>query len=316
MKKEQKIHSVDFKVTASGYGAVNWNGSISIMKDGKVLKNHSMPKIRGFHPTDKNGKYHDIEKIDLSGCNLYVSSNCTLYHAYKEHNFDAQIGVENKENLLKLIPSEIGLVKGYVGTENKLNVKKTAPLSSLDLIDQLNNYNFEQFSNRRKGGKDNNSIFSKTTFGDTLYEGKCTISIEELQFISLDRKFENCAFDASNKEGIQLSKDIEKFLKEKSGNPDVKATFHPNYVQVGTIFQEGEKGILLNDAAMDVLVDLTIDRFKNLYIRQGKGYLVVDNVEVDYNSGAPMRIFKDKTSADPVKKYPYFTYFKAVDLQK
>lgn len=50
MKEISGIKSIDFKIDASGYGAVNWNGSISLYNKeiGKQIDNHSIPKLRGY----------------------------------------------------------------------------------------------------------------------------------------------------------------------------------------------------------------------------------------------------------------------------
>ena len=65
--------------------------------------------------------------------------------------------------------------------------KRTSPLLLLeDFVDQLGNGNFEQFG--QAGVRDSSSFFSKTTFGDTEYISYGSISIEQLEFISLRQK--------------------------------------------------------------------------------------------------------------------------------
>ena len=49
MSKVTGVKSVDFKITAYGYGVVNWNGPTSLTgNDGKTVDNHTLPKLRGF----------------------------------------------------------------------------------------------------------------------------------------------------------------------------------------------------------------------------------------------------------------------------
>lgn len=50
----------------------------------------------------------------------------------------------------------------------------------------------------KTGKRDETSFFSKTTFGDTKYTSYGSISIEQLQFISLDNKFDRCAMVKKN----------------------------------------------------------------------------------------------------------------------
>lgn len=88
------------------------------------------------------------------------------------------------------------------------------------------------------------------------------------------------------------------------------AVYHENYVRRGAIFNEGEAGILLSDEAIEALVLYTLDMIEHLSIKQGKGYLVVDHLVVDYNdSRKMMRIKRDIDSIEPIKKQPFAVYF-------
>ena len=83
-----------------------------------------------------------------------------------------------------MIVSVTGLIRGYVVPSSQN--KRTSPLLMEDFVDQLGNGNFEQFG--QAGERDSSSFFSKTTFGDTEYKSYGSISVEQLQFISLDKK--------------------------------------------------------------------------------------------------------------------------------
>ncbi|WP_404360685.1 hypothetical protein [Methylotuvimicrobium sp. KM1] len=49
MNKITGIRSVDFKITALGYGVVNWNGPTTLMGDeGKTVDNYTLPKLRAM----------------------------------------------------------------------------------------------------------------------------------------------------------------------------------------------------------------------------------------------------------------------------
>jgi ATP-dependent protease HslVU (ClpYQ) ATPase subunit len=79
---------------------------------------------------------------------------------------------------------------------------------------------------------------------------------------------------------------------------------------MGTIFDEGEAGVLLNDDAIQLLVNEMLNRIENLVIRQAKGYMYVDDITVDYNTGRMMRIKEDSKSInqnnDNIKYAVYF----------
>lgn len=91
------------------------------------------------------------------------------------------------------------------------------------------------------------------------------------------------------------------------------ATFHSNYVRKGTIFEEGECGILLNNDAIEAIIEHTLSRIANLNIRQAKGYMYVDEITVDYNdSHKMMRIKRDESEivSEPLIDYAQYFYAK------
>lgn len=318
MKQEKiiGIKSVDFKIVAKGHGVVNWNGPTTLVGDGgKTVDNHTMPKLRGY--TNLSGKEKDTgykykkeaTDLDFKKNPLYISQNCVRHHLFREQAFDVHYATE--KNIQNLLASLTGLMRGYVVPSSQN--KRTSPLLLEDFVDQLGNGNFEQFG--QAGARDSSSFFSKTTFGDTEYISYGSISIEQLEFISLDKKFDRAAMSVKTGEGEEVAKLIEAYIvsiDEKNRSP--KATFHENYVRNGTIFEEGEVGILLNSDAVDVLIDVTISKLKELTIRQAKSYMYVDEVMVDYNDGSTMmRIKNDESSISNAPQSPYATYFYAKD---
>ncbi len=331
MNKVTGIKSVDFKITAYGYGAVNWNGSteLTIEVDGKnkTVTNHSMPKLRGYNNIkgyweDGNPKFKSPQNVNFSETPLYISSNCLRHHLFREEFVDLQ-SPEIIDNMDKLLCSITGLVRGYVipATEHK----RTSPLLLTELEDVLHNGNFEQMGSsgskekkKTKSGEDKStSMFSKTTFGDTQYVGYGSISIEQLQFISLDEKFSRKAMNIdNNKDGEKLAEQLTNFLKLLGGSPNTKATYHKNYVRKGAIFKTGEAGILLNEDAVDILINVTLDLIKNINIRQAKGYMYVDEILIDYNDGLTgrdmMRIKHTPSNTQPTKDAAYAIYFEGI----
>jgi len=310
------IRSVDFKIIAKGHGVVNWNGPTNLQgEDGKTVDNHTLPKLRGYsnlsgREKDTGYKYRkEATDIDFKKTPLYISQNCVRHHLFREQAFDLHYA--DKKNIKKVLASLTGLVRGYVvpSTQNK----RTSPLLLEDFVDQLGNGNFEQFG--QAGVRDSSSFYSKTTFGDTKYISYGSISIEQLQFISLDKKFDREAMEIKKGEGEEVAKMITEYiisLDTKNRLP--KATFYENCVRNGTIFEEGENGIILNDDAVDILIDETLRKLNELVIRQAKSYMYVDEVMVDYNdSPKMMRIKQDESninSSPKDKKYAHYFYSK------
>ncbi|WP_227430502.1 type I-Fv CRISPR-associated protein Cas7fv [Psychrobacter sp. I-STPA6b] len=316
MSKITGIKSVDFKVTACGYGVVNWNGPTSLSNEGKTVDNHTLPKLRGF--TNLTGKIKEetgykykkeATDIDFKETPLYISQNCIRHHLFKAQAFDLHYA--DKNNVEQVLISLTGLIRGYVIPASQY--KRTSPLLIEDFVDQLGNGNFEQFG--QAGERDSSSFFSKTTFGDTQYKAYGSINIEQLQFISLDNKFDRASMTIEDTQGEELAQKITDFIKTLDPSKEPNATFHENYVRQGTILEIGEAGILLDDTAIDILVNTTIQMLQDLAIKQAKGYMYVESIEVDYNdSNKMMRIKRSPEEANPTKdNQNYAIYFKAKD---
>lgn len=313
MEKVTGIKSVDFKVVAKGHGVVNWNGPTNLAQEnGNTVDNHTLPKLRGY--TNLSGRVKDTgykyrkepTDIDFKETPLYISQNCIRHHLFREQAYDVHYA--KKSNLQKVLASITGLIRGYVVPESQN--KRASPLLMEDFVDQLGNGNFEQFG--QAGERDSSSFFSKTTFGDTEYKSYGSISIEQLQFVSLDKKFDREAMEIKDGQGVEVADAVTQFIKTLNPNLNSEAIFHPNYVRKGTIFEEGEVGILLNDDAVHALVEHTLDRISNLSIRQAKSYMYVDKVIVDYNeSNKMMRIKSDEGSIMEERQSVYASYFYA-----
>lgn len=311
MKKIEGIKSVDFKIKAYGHGVVNWNGPTTLSSEGKTVDNHTLPKLRGY--TNLTGKVKEetgyqykkeATDIDFKETPLYISQNCIRHHLFRDQAFDLHFAGE--KSLEQVLASITGLIRGYVVPASQC--KRTSPLLLEDFVDQLGNGNFEQFG--QAGERDSSSFFSKTTFGDTEYVSYGSISIEQLQFISLDNKFDRCAMVIKDNQGEQVAKSVEDFIKSLNPERNPKAVFHANYVRKGTIYEQGEVGILLDQQAITTLIETALEMLEELAIRQAKGYMYVDSIEVDYNdSNKMMRI---KRSPEDVKSQPqsdYAVYF-------
>ena len=315
MKKVTGIKSVDFKIKALGHGVVNWNGPTSLTGDGgKTVDNHTLPKLRGY--TNLTGKVKEetgykyrkeATDIDFKKTPLYISQNCIRHHLFRDQAFDVHYANKSKtDKLTNMLASVTGLVRGYVVPSSQN--KRTSPLLIEDFVDQLGNGNFEQFG--QAGERDSSSFFSKTTFGDTEYIAYGSISIEQLQFISLDKKFDREAIGIKVGQGESVAQAVQDFIQSLNASLKPIATFHENYVRSGTIFEEGEVGILLNQDAIQALVDYTIELISELSIRQAKSYMYVDEVLVDYNDGNKMmRIKRDEGSIAVTPDIEFATYF-------
>lgn len=331
MQKVTGIKSVDFKITALGHGVVNWNGPTNLaQEDGSTVDNHSLPKLRGY--TNLSGRVKDNgyqyrkepTDIDFKKNPLYISQNCIRHHLFRDQAFDIHFAAE--KSLQGVLASITGLVRGFVVPSSQC--KRTSPLLMEDFVDELGNGNFEQMGRsgtkadkeaskevdgEKVKAKKSTSFFSKTTFGDTKYTSYGSISIEQLQFISLDKKFDRCAMVIKEGQGEEVAQGVQDYIQSLNSTLNPQAMFHENYVRGGTIFEEGENGILLNNDAIQALIEHTLQMISELSIRQAKSYMYVDDVLVDYNdSHKMMRIKRSEgdISEQPTSDYAVYFYAK------
>jgi hypothetical protein len=314
MEKVTGIKSVDFKITALGHGVVNWNGPTTLTGDGgQTVDNHTLPKLRGY--TNLSGRIKEetgykykkeATDIDFKKTPLYISQNCIRHHLFRDQAFDIHFAAE--KSLQGVLASITGLIRGYVVPSSQC--KRTSPLLMEDFVDELGNGNFEQFG--QAGERDKSSFYSKTTFGDTKYTSYGSISIEQLQFISLDKKFDRCAMVIKEKQGEEVAQAVQAYIQTLNADLKPQATFHQNYVRGGTIFEEGENGILLNNDAIQALIEYSLKMISELSIRQAKSYMYVDEIVVDYNDSHKM--MRIKHSEGDIAEQPssdYAVYFYA-----
>jgi hypothetical protein len=300
MNKVIGVRSVDFKIEASGYGVVNWNGTVAVTgPDGKEINNHSVPKLRGF--SNKSGKVKEESgyeykisalDVDLEKTPVYISQNCLRHHLFRSESFNVTAEL-SADDATKLLCSPVGLLRGYAISGSQPLAKKS-PLLLEDFVEQTGNGNFEQMG--KSGSRDQKTtMYSKTTMGETKYVGYGSISIEELSFISLDNKFGRSAVKSpyAAVDGEKLAGEITDFLKkiDFDGKMNPEAKYNECYVRNGSIMDLGEAGIVINSDGCALLVRLMLDKLESLYIQQSKGWMRVDTVTVDYNdSKKPMRV--------------------------
>lgn len=327
MNNIKGIKSVDFGILASGHGVVNWNGTLN--KSSKLVisgneitainNNHMVPKIR-------NGK-------------MYISSSCIrhfLFHDEANAIFLSEQGLSNakdndellRKKLLKIIGSSIGLVRGFMETCEGSGTEGVSRRSALQIIDfketkgEVNA--FEQHTNSygvdKNNKKDKNSIFSKTTFGETQYESCGSLSIEQLQFINLTQDLNKSAFPlsrlAEERYGQinEISKSINEYLSKI--NQFMGLELSPNaehgiYQRRNQLVDYAQEGFLLNDDAIDCLVSYFIYKIENFSIEKSDAFMQIDTVNVVYNETVRRHRFSDMIDSIDKKSY-YAKYYEKV----
>lgn len=309
------IKSVDFFIKATGEGVINHNGAISVYNPSAkaYIDNHLFPKLRGLDPmrkiaNDEKTKGLSLGDPELGNAVLIVSANCIRSHIFKNVSFGIQD--VTRATAGDALASLHGLVRGYLITDGGANFARKSALYLTDFECKNPQLTYNQAS--KAGARSETSIFSYFNTGSNLeYSAKGSLSIEDLQFIPLENSLGRSSYSEaiSEEEGTLIATHITEYLCDLSGNKLVEATFVNNAIRKGSFAQNGEAGILLNTHAIDVIVKEIIDMISSLYIRQGKGYLRVTDVVVDYNTGQTLRAENDFSKAQEKNNQEYALYY-------
>lgn len=335
IQKIEGIRTVDLKIKASGFGVVNWNGSMPLFNKqiSKTVNNHRVPKLMNFdmfkrrENEDGSASYtRSFDDKELLNSKIFVSQNCIKSHLFKDESFGLQ-KVTN-DNVLNVIPSMIGLVRGYVIAEGSSSFKRKSPLLLEDFLTDFdgakeNNGSiaFEQFAN--KGERNETSIFSEHNVKEVEYLGYASINIEDLQFLPLENYFDRSCYKNSltKEDGENVAKLITNRLKSytylneyKNLNPI--ATFETNYVRKNSIDKIGEAGVLLNNDALTIVVKEIIQMFKDLSINQGGGWLKIDDVTVDYNNSKNLMRIKNNHEINSEMNDEFAIYYQNIEISE
>jgi len=288
-------------------------GSIGEGNNFAVISNNDVISIKSIY-----GK--TIERDSISNSDMFSCTHCGFLTSY-------EIDLQNHMNDFHLNNCETDKNNMF---SRKNKSKKLTGLSEQENI--LQNYQAQPKHNKPRSQpnlsvkpKNKVKIKSKSPLKKVkqpkiikLKPEKAPVTVKkmsvELQtmksFISLDKKFDRASMLIKEGEGEKIAETVQNFIKSLNPTKEPKAIFHKNYVRKGTIFNEGEVGILLDNTAIDILVNETLNMLQELVIKQAKGYMCVDTLEVDYNdSHKMMRIKRHPDQANPEPQTDYAVYF-------
>ncbi|MGK0289824.1 MAG: hypothetical protein ACI86H_001271 [bacterium] len=316
-RKIEGIKSVELKISASGFGVVNWNGS----SDESKYNNHLVPKMRTNKISNEKSMYISRNCIRH---NLFVDESRS-FNQYKLEQTKSELGTAKIQLIVKkALASIVGLVQGYMVTgKGSSSFTRTSPLLVEDFRELRGEQNpaevgVNSYAVDAEGNKDKNSLFYQHSFGETEYEGYACILIEDLQFIPLGNNFAQPAYPTKLDDKKDI-KEIQKVIKEylqklgadldKSKKPDISVG---DFERKGSLIPSHEFGLLLNQDAIGLLVQDVIRRFNDLSIVQGKGFMRVDDVKVHYNSGNKAMVVKRSDNLTESKETKYAEFYQAI----
>ena len=340
-KKISGVRNVSIKLEAEGCGVVNWNGTAQYFDvkgykpdgapiKGKVISNHRVGKHLGFRA---GALTVDPPVIDPIKNPLFVSPNFVrnaLFKADSESMHlmnqavkDDDARTKNQrtfEECLAVLASPIGLLRGYLFTGNSWNRKSPLMVEPLVEVGGQGSFYHQMASGGSKGGqeegKSDTSLYSQNDYGDTRYVGYASINIEDLQHIQISNELDQESIGCNTLEERQrvasaIAESIERMKGPQHQDLKPKAELG-HYCRVNSSFDDTQELVVLNDDALDILVDYIVELFEEFSI-QNKGWVAACSVTRDYNTKPfPMGIKKPEHECTTERTEPYARYFERV----
>lgn len=310
------IKYVQMNINASGFGCVNTNGSINPKTGkeggGKDYANHIFSKTRnGKLYISANSVRGHLFEAEARGLAMTSATGYAPHENTKKNTQEGKkgaIALNLKDSCLvsqRLATSHLGLMRGYMLAESNLgSIKRKSPLTVLDWVNEIGECNVKEFMTNHNAIDDDgklakNSIFTADTWGDTKYQGKVIISIENLQFVSLDTRLghQSVRFLADAKKDNVRDKvdayisDLESMLRDVAKNVGMNeenckkvGVTYGLFVKNGVLFNHSEEGVLLNKYAIHALVLQTYMNFKKFKITKAKSFVAVDSIDVHFET--------------------------------
>ena len=319
------IVSVDYLIRATGEGVVNRNGTAPAFSPAAdaVVTNHEWPKLRGFDPFRRRNDTHGGETwarlcslgdADLDEAALVVSAACWRSALFRDVSFGLRQVTD--DNIEAVLASLHGLVRGYfTPTPGQRRSRKT-PLLATELVCERPGLRFDQGSTALLQGTERQaaSIHSHfATDAELDYRGKASLSVEDLAWIPLEDSLGRTAYlpsvtwEAGERIAARIT-DALCAIAPAECRPT--ATFLTDVVRRGAVDPAAEAGVLLDDDAIRVIAEEIRTLIDRLVIRQGRGYLAVTDVLIDYNdSTRPFRAECDRGLAVGLPTMPFARYY-------
>lgn len=296
MKIFKNVRSIQFELTLKGDGCVNFDSteqleylrSVNIVKygdssfynNGKALSNilFSKKTFRTSPENDKIVEYH-----------VKVSSECLRNAIFKEGMpFQSPTIMNIPHVLYSALAHPVSLVRGYMYASKTVSLKKKSPLYITDaeevgvwrrsIATDFHSRSGQKESNEGKGSDDSkdNSIYKIENVGKATYVAKGGIDVQELGFISADPIYERMAVnvDGGANEIIYLNT-LSKNLNINT--PEFKY-YYLNNSYTGD--EWAERGILLNNEAVNNLIKNTLQNILNISIIRRNAFLKTDKLTI------------------------------------
>jgi hypothetical protein len=296
MKNFKNVKSINFEVTFDGNGCINFdcseqleflkNVGIVSYKDGSFFQNgRSLNNVqfakKNYRINPDDGEYEFHYK---------VSSECLRYMMFNKTMPCQSPTIMNIPHVLySAISHPDSVLRGYLYTSrNGTTLRKKSPICITDaeevgfwrrhVATDFHSRSGQKESNEGKGADDakDNSIYKVENVGIATYLAKGGIDVDSLRFISADPIYDRMAVNADGGPNEVI------FLNTLAQNmcnftPEFKYYYTTNAY---TEDEWAERGILLNDESVDMLIKRAFRNILNISVIKRNAYFNVKNLKV------------------------------------
>jgi hypothetical protein len=254
---EKNLKGISGKLKIYGKGIVNYDGDIN----DPINKYYFGKKQNISDKSEKNINYakknfYKDENGDITH-KIKISSNCIRHNLFKQAIPTQNSKLfSNPETMFNFIASKEVILRGFMYAEKNSNTSSTKRKSSISCTDaeqtSSNESYIEFYSTSGEKTKDGNKIHNKENIGEVAYEMDFFIDIKELQFLSVDSSNDRMMFNADHYELFK------KYMSLPNRLPGFDNPID-NYILKTDLTQNVERGILLNQNQVDILVKFALE---------------------------------------------------------
>lgn len=285
MKTFKNIKSISFKVRFNGKGCVNFDSSeqkfILLAKGfiGGVINNNVKFAKKAFGVDENNNEIFKYK----------ISSDCLRHEIFGEGMPFMTPQVQYIPHILyNAIAQPSSILRGYMFTDTAM--KKSGPFMITDAVEVTKGHNKchldvhstsgdKSFTKDDSGENGGTSFYQEENVPNAVYESEGFIDLTELQFISADKTYDRAAVnvDGGPEEDIFLN------ALKANYNFDPHFGFYANKSSIMGL-EWGERGVLLSEDAVDMLVKYALTRVLSINITRKNALLKIARLDIEVNT--------------------------------
>lgn len=295
MKIFRNVRALKFKVTFDGKGCVNCDGSDQRYT---LWKKHLLPQpdVRNNCTfSKKEFKQKLVFNVSTGEYEIQhgfvhkVSTDCLKENLFKEEiQFENSAACADPYLRCEMISQPVLILRGYL-YPNLATIKKKSGLTLTAAKEQVEGgmhtcVHLDIHSNAGNKSDNKTSLHYKENVPDAKYVSEGYLDLTELQFISGDTFYDRSAVDF---DGGEYEEHYIERLKKNFDDTNIHFDF---YYMKNSIYKDecGERGILLSQKSVDMLVKLGIKRIMQLNITRSDAIFSFESIQVEVVMGDGM----------------------------